>query len=148
MLTIELMAAHMKLHDDRFDELSNQFNLVTAELRKIKVAMRSTSTPGLSTGTSLNVYRCKSSFPIDTYADLLLFENTMEQERQDIVVFLTSIGGSSPERMMANLVSAVYSLELKVATTWKGKKGSTGWTKGPLECTKLPYLFIGKFGIC
>lgn len=138
---LKSVAEHQKQHDEQFEALKQQFNLVTIELRKMKVAMRSTDSNSPQ-AMQLPVYPCKSALPLDTYADLETFEKTLGNE-PDFIAYLLSIGGTSPERLISNLMSAVYSIGLQITMTWKGTKGPDGWKKHPLESTKTPNKIIG-----
>lgn len=62
------------------------------------------------------------------------------------VNYLLSIGGSSEQKTVANIVHRVYSYDLQASTTWHGikQKGSGTFTKNPIAPTKIPQLIAGK----
>lgn len=138
-MTTILMAQDqlLKSQDARIQESTKQLNLVTAELRKVKVALRNGDfSKDLAEAVT---HECKYILPAKTYEDLLSFENTLNVE--DFKRYLMTIGGRSVQRMVSNLVTAVYTLELQTATTWKGIRAPNGqWTKSPLCSTKTPKI--------
>lgn len=67
------------------------------------------------------------------------FEGACDQD--DFKSYLMTIGGKSMQRMMSNLVSVVYSIDLQTSTTWKGVRDHDGnWKKPPMCSTKTPYI--------
>lgn len=127
----------MKIPIDQIDKLTN-------EVKKLKVSVRAFPVPE-STQTS-TIFRCKEFLPLATYDDLVHFEaNIMDEpNKSDFVAFLRTVGGHSMEKMVANLVQAVYSVELQASTTWKGVKTPQGWAKRPIGTTKCPEMISGK----
>lgn len=157
--TMQTLLKHVQAQDLRFNQLSSnnlsiydekslfksysiseQYEHVTAELKQIKEIMRSGENT-LST-TQLITFNCKSFFPLKSITELYAFEATLSDPAilEDATAYVMSIGGSNEERLIAAAASAVYALELQIATTWKGKKSPDGWAKHPLDTTKLPYI--------
>lgn len=121
-------------------ELVEQDKLIASELRKIKVCVRTADNNSAKKGDNMS-YKCKASLPLKSYFELLEFEQTMDKD--DVRKFVLSVGGNTLSRMIANIVEAVYSIELQVATTWKGKKNPTGgWAKFPMQTTQLPTIIV------
>lgn len=156
--TMQTLLTHVQAQDLRFNELSSNFECirlqpvfklyaipeqyqhVTAELKQIKEAMRS----GDNTlpAVQLITFTCKKFLPLKSITELYAFEDTLSDPAilEDFTTFVMSIGGSNEEKLIAAAASAVYALELQIATTWKGKKSPDGWAKHPLDTTKLPYI--------
>lgn len=117
--------------------VTDQLNTVTSELRKVKVALRNVSEP--EDTPKMISFKCAENLPLKTYEDLIMFEDLADVD--EFKRFLLTIGGNSVQRMLANLVAAVYSTDLQVSTTWKGKRSPSGeWSKPPISTTKSPRI--------
>lgn len=131
------LAESSKLQSIELRSVKAQLNNVTSELRKVKVALRGVDAP--LPVQSVAEQNIQKSLPISSYEDLLLFESTLN--RAEFTEFLAKIGGKTVQKMLANLVSAVYSSELQVATTWKGRRAADGsWAKDPLGTAATPLI--------
>lgn len=106
----------------KLTSVTDQLNTVTGDLRKVKVALRNVNEP--NDVPKVVAFKCKEKLPLRTYEDLLTFE--ANECPEEFKLFLLTVGGNSPTRMMANLVAAVYSMELQVSTTWKRKRCPSG----------------------
>lgn len=136
---VKCLAKTVNQQSDLMKELLEQNATIIGELKKIKVCMRSTEKSGET--VMISSYKCKSSLPLKSYIEILDFEKTMDLE--DVQKYIISIGGNTLQRMIANIVEVVYSIDVQVQTTWKGKRSSTGgWSKYPMNETKLPQIII------
>lgn len=123
----------VKGKEELLKENTRQLNVLTTELRKLKDALRNENSPQTLT------FQCKESLPLKSYPDLLSFEDAFDQE--DFKGFLMTIGGKTVQKMMSNLVSVIYSIDLQTTMTWKGiRSPNGGWTKPPLCSTKTPHI--------
>lgn len=119
--------------------VKTQLNIVSSELRKVKVALRGVDAP--LPVQSVVEQKFGQVLPINTYDELMTFESTMD--RAEVSEFLGRIGGKTAQKMIANLASAVFTSDLQVATTWKGKRAQDGgWAKPPLMTAATPSMIV------
>lgn len=112
---------------------------VTSELQKVKVALREVNAP--LEIMSVAQQKIQESLPINSYADLMLFECSLD--RAELSIFLSRIGGKTISKMVANIVSTMYTPELQVTTTWKGKRAADGsWAKAPMRAASTPHIIV------
>lgn len=131
------MAESISLLSARIDDQNTHINSLTSELRKVKVALRGIHAPSSIPIVTDNM----KSLPIATYADILVFEQNLD--RDELFQYLLSISGKCMQKMVANLVAAVWTPQLQAATTWKGKRAADGTVlKHPLCATKMPFVIV------
>lgn len=119
----------------KLSSVTAQLNIVTNELRKVQVALRNVNEPEKL--PKIITFDCTEMLPLKNYDDLLTFEKNVDLE--DFKLYLFTIGGQNLQRMVANLVAAVYSVDLQVSTTWKGMRSPIGdWSKPPTHTTMSP----------
>lgn len=103
----------------------------------MKVALRTIDAPAKT--QTLTEHKYTKLLPLSSYADLLAFESTMD--RGEMVDHLLKVGGNTAQKMVANMVSILYSPVLQVSTTWRGKRSQDGvWVKQPMVATRMPQI--------
>lgn len=114
---------------------------VTSELQKVKVVLRGVHAPEPVAIQSAAQQKIQELLPIKSYADLMKFESSLD--REEFKIFLSKIGGKTVSKMVSNIVSEIYTPELQVATTWKGKRAADGtWAKDPLGVASTPHIIM------
>lgn len=113
------------------------------ETKRLKVEMQSRDADRIPT-LATDAHKCKAYLPVRTFGELVEFEDTMDEK--DVVFYMSTVGGITASKMVANLVNSMYSLNLQTMMTWKGIKAEApdvGFSKHPLENTKIPFLIAG-----
>lgn len=140
-------SVHINQQTEKLRDVTIQLNSVSAELRKVKVTLRANDAPVKA--QTLPVHKYTKMLPLNSYADLMVFESTMD--RVEMVEHLMKVRGNTAQKMVANIVSTLYSPALQVSTTWRGKRSPDGvWVKHPMAATRMPQIVAevvqGAFG--
>lgn len=136
-----------KINQDQ-QQLNGKLDKVHAELCRVRRITNNKSGSTTTTEDERIIFKCREALPVNTYADLLAFEETMDVD--DLREFFLYLGGRTITNMMGQCMSAVYTIELQANVTWRGiKRSATNrsggggfgeWAKPPLSVTKIPAI--------
>lgn len=83
-----------------------------------------------------------SRLPLRTYADLVAFERSLDDE-DEMELYLSCVrGGTKKRQRLSQMCAAVWADELLVQMTWRGVRDAdqTQWLKHAIAGTRLPQL--------